>query len=139
MSRFTPTVCRTTEFQGDTVTVIFRRMQNKHVKIIAPFMQGVDEGNASMRFSDLFEMISVGKEVFSECVVSISGLKDDQNNDVPLETVLTETYFMALVGWMFNTLAEISFVGEADAKKSGPASSGSSVSNASDSPSSLEG
>lgn len=115
MSKFTQSVESTIKFDGDEVSFTLRRMQNKHMLKLAPTAVSLPDEN---RVARTVRLVDEAKEVLKECVTNFRGLKDSQGRDIPFDTVLEESYFLALLDGMLGRLWDISILKEVDAKKS---------------------
>lgn len=123
MSKFTKSITRTYQFDGDTVVVTMARLKRKDALRLAPHISDPDEdGNVKMSFGDSMEFVEVSSDVLLGYVSSFSGLVDDQGTPITIEDVCgedSEVYFMGLISDMMGDLMKASFIGEDKAKKSG--------------------
>lgn len=112
MSNFTPLVTKKFEFDGDTVTVRFARMKRKHFVKMMPFFmrfkedatkigspeEGGEETEESMQaklnlIDGVFDQLG---DKMSEYVRTVEGLRDAAGNEVDVDTMLEDSYFLEL-------------------------------------------
>lgn len=122
MGRFTPTVTFTTEFDGDKVTVEFRRMRSDQGMRLAPFLRPSEDGKgiAPLSIEDKIGLFRESIPILRECLVSITGSKQPDGTENSVDTILTQEYFGPLVREIMERIMEASRIardGE-DAKKS---------------------
>lgn len=139
MGRFTQAVDETVEFDGDTVSFTLRRLQNKHMLVLAPVLAALPAENALARTARL---VQAADGILRECVTNWKGPVDANGRYMTFDEVLAESYFLSLMDEVLGRLLKVSVMQEVDAKKS-PATppavlSGASV-EASASPESLPG
>ena len=123
MSKFTKSITRSYQFDGDTVTVTMQRMKRKHAMKLLPFISEPDEsGNVKMTFQDQMEMLDVAAEFLPKYVNKIGGMRgeagEELTTEAAVELISEESYFMGLVGEIVGDWTEASFMFEADEKKS---------------------
>jgi len=95
MSRYVRTPSKTFEFDGDTVTARFKPLTSLDLALVS-------EGSSKKD-----EVKHMG-EILARCVVGISGLKDADGAEVPLDIVVSDAYFVQLAAEMFKALVEFS-------------------------------
>lgn len=115
MGRYTQNVIEKIDFDGDEITVTLRRMQNKHMLILSPLLQ---ENPGEHVFARSSRIIAGAGDVLKECIVSLEGLRGADNNNIGIDIVLNDAYFMSLVDKILGRLLGASVVTESDAKKS---------------------
>lgn len=97
MSNFTPMVTKEYEFDGDTVKVVFSRLNRKDMLSAMPAFKrlrdadGEDANNEAV--NDLLNDIA---DLLPQYVKSIEGLVDAEGNAVSIDVVVNEMYFMRL-------------------------------------------
>jgi hypothetical protein len=100
MSNFTPLVTKEYEFDGDKVTVIFTRLKRKDMLSALPAfkkLNDMDEDDDGAEKQEVINDVLNGiADVIPDYVKTISGLVDADGDDVPIETVAEEMYFMRL-------------------------------------------
>jgi hypothetical protein len=133
MGHFTQSLQKTIPFDGEEVRFTMRRMQNKHMLILAPIL-AADPGEN--RLARTARLVDAAKGILAECITDWQGPKDATGAPVPLATAQEESYFLPLMDAVLGELLKDSVMKEADAKKSDatpPAAS--SAENASQEPS----
>lgn len=91
MSKFTSTIVFDTDFDGDKVHVVMKRLTNAQAQQIVPFIKN-DSG-----LKDQFDLLLVLKEILPKCVIALQGVTDGSGQELKLEQILEETYFSPLV------------------------------------------
>lgn len=128
MGRFTQAVEETVEFDGDKVSFTLRRLQNKHMLVLAPVLAALPGENALARTARL---VQAAEGILRECVTNWQGPKDSTGKALTFDEVLAESYFLGLTDEVLGRLLKVSVMQEVDAKKSletpPAASSGESV------------
>lgn len=100
MSNFTPLVSKEYEFGGDKVQVTFARFKRKHMLEMMPFMAQVrtarenDDSQAASVATNQTLNLTIG--VLPEYVKTLTGLKDTEGNEIGIEVVADEMYFIDL-------------------------------------------
>jgi len=118
MSKFTKSISREFEFEGDKVQVTMDRMKRKDAMKLMPYIGEPDAaGNVTMKFKDQMEMVDSVGDLLPKYIKRISGLIDDNGEDVTIETVCEESYFLDLIGDMVGALMEGSFMSTKKEKK----------------------
>jgi len=82
MSKFTPTVAFTTEFDGDIVSMRLRRFKKREVMTLSPYFMANDDGNLTMSFENHTKFEEVVSSLLPKNVMDFSGLVDE--NGVPI-------------------------------------------------------
>ena len=120
MGTFTPSISKSFEFDGDSVTVVFNRMKNRHFLRIAPFLLPDPEGPRTLQAGMMrsVKLVEDSKDILKECIVSVSGLTDSSGRSLVLEDIIEEGFFIPLLDRMLGALMEVSVLREVDAKKS---------------------
>jgi hypothetical protein len=115
MSKFTPTVKWETDFDGDHVVFELRRLTNEQMMKLAPcFPTELATGGAFLRS---VKLVSEAKEVLRSCVVSMHGLTDSQEQEMKLERILDEGYFIRLLDSLLGRVLKVSMLTEDEIKK----------------------
>jgi hypothetical protein len=101
MSNFTPLVTKEYEFEGDTVTVTFRRLKRKHMLQALPAMNRLSELDVNeTEINNKTELVNdfIGSiiDAIPEYVETFSGLADSEGNPIGIETVINDFYFLKL-------------------------------------------
>lgn len=121
MGRYTPTVRFETEFDGDKVVVVFKRMQSSHSMRLAPFLRPLPDGEKGIEPLTVEDKIGLFKEslpILRECIVEITGSKQPDGTENTVDTILSQEYFGPLVTKIMEQLMSASRLQEDDAKKS---------------------
>lgn len=105
MSKFTPTVSREFEVDGDKVQVRFRRLTREQFGKLSPF-DGVKEQTKIM------EMLEVVAPILKENVKEMTGLTDSEGNVVTLDMALAEAYFLGFMSDLVGAVVEESVLNE---------------------------
>ena len=139
MGRFTQAVDEIVTFDGDTVSFTLRRLQNKHMLVLAPVLAALPGENALARTARL---VQAAEGILRECVTNWQGPKDASGKALTFDEVLAESYFLSLLDEVLGRLLKVSVMQEVDAKKSPaipPAASSGGNAEPSASPESLPG
>jgi len=115
MGRFTQAVDEKVEFDGDTVSFTLRRLQNKHMLVLAPVLAALPGENPLARTARL---VQAAEGILRECVTNWQGPKDASGKGLTFDEVLAESYFLALLDEVLGRLLKVSVMQEVDAKKS---------------------
>lgn len=115
MGRFTQAVDETVTFDGDTVSFTLRRLQNKHMLVLAPVLAALPGENALARTARL---VHAAEGTLRECITNWQGPKDASGKVLTLDEVLAESYFLQLLDEVLGRLLKVSVMQEVDAKKS---------------------
>jgi len=100
MSNFTPLVKKEFEFEGDKVWVTFSRLRRKDMLELIPLLgslktvDGGEETEEKRRVTA--QAIEMMYGLLPTYIQKMDGLKDTEGNDISVETLSTEVYFMAL-------------------------------------------
>lgn len=121
MSKFTPSITRTYEYEGDTVTIVMNRLKRKDAVKMMPFFGEPDEnGNYKMSVQQQMVLLDNCADIIRKNVVSITGMSfDEAVNDV-IAVVFDEAYFLELLSDILNDMIEASFTKAEHVKKSVP-------------------
>lgn len=139
MGRFTQAVDETVIFDGDAVGFTLRRLQNKHMLVLAPVLTILPGENPLARTARL---VQAAGGILRECVTNWHGPSDAGGKALTFDEVLSESYFLPLMDEVLGRLLKISVMQEVDAKKSPatpPAVSSGASAEASASPESSRG
>jgi len=115
MSRFLPTVLHTIDFDGDTVSVKLRRVTRGDMLRIAPHLP--TDGNEPTTEQNLIMLEEIA-QVLPGYVESFDGLVDGNGEPITLETVISEAYFLELLGEIAGLLISSSSPTEKEGKNS---------------------
>lgn len=107
MSNFTPSITEVFEFDGDTVKVTFNGLKRKHIITLSPYMS---EDANTISFQDQVKFAEAAATFMPEIITKIEGLNDADGNPIPLETMLSETYFTRLVSDIMTSILTHSFL-----------------------------
>ncbi len=120
MSNFTPLVTKTYEFDGDSVTVVFSRLKRKHMLKSSPL---ITELRKARQDDDEDKVLDITNEllndvidVMPEYVSNITGLTDSDGNELGVEVLADDSYFLRLA-----TLVALDMVNESAPVDSGNA------------------
>ena len=111
MSSFTKRIKKEFSFEGDTVTVVAQRMKKEDYTTMAPILK-MEDGKQGVDQSDPNKVMSVGVDILKRRVESIDGLRADDGELLTVDDMLSETYFMGLVGDILGWVMESSFAAE---------------------------
>ena len=115
MGRFTQAVDEKVEFDGDTVSFTLRRLQNKHMLVLAPVLAALPGENALARTARL---VQAAEGILRECITNWQGPKDSSGKAITFDEALAESYFLGLMDEVLGRLLKVSVMQEVDAKKS---------------------
>lgn len=101
MSKFVRNRTLVIDFQGDTVTFEVVALKRHHLTVLGPVVtrfQKVmdDDGKVTMNTDEALELMETIVPVLRETVVSMSGLKDDNKQEVDLTTMFEHAFFLPL-------------------------------------------
>lgn len=115
MGHFTQAVDEQLVFDGDTVSFKLRRLQNKHMLVLAPVLAALPGENALARTARL---VRAAEDILKECVTNWYGPTDANGKQLTFDEVLAESYFLGLMDEILGRLLKASVMQEVDAKKS---------------------
>ena len=115
MGRFTQAVEEKVMFDGDEVCFTLRRLQNKHMLVLAPVLAALPGENTLARTARL---VQAAEGILRECITNWRGPKDASGKAMTFDEVLAESYFLALMDEVLGRLLRVSVMQEVDAKKS---------------------
>lgn len=122
MGKFTKSITRSYQFDGDEITIVINRMNRKDAMKLVPYVgQPDEEGNVKMEFEDQMKMIDVVADFMPKYVTSIAGLPDAETNsqlstEQAKERIFEESYYIGLIGEIVGDWTEASFMFETKAK-----------------------
>lgn len=96
MGHYTPTVVKTFQFEDEEVKVQFRRLKRKHLVKLLPIVGGMKEDSKEDLYESAEKLLGMFGDTASEYIVSITGLHDNEGNEVPVSAVTEESYFFGL-------------------------------------------
>lgn len=108
MSGFVPNSKFCTSFEGDEVCMVLSPLKRKDVQTLAPFISQEDDGQVKMSFKEQLDFLNAFSDMMPDYVADFSGLKDESGNEVLLEIVFSNVYFMELSGIIVGELMNIS-------------------------------
>lgn len=102
MGNFTQSVKNVFEFDGDKITVVAKRIKRADMMKTAPLLPADGKTPTQEQSIGIINMLS---EFITDYIVSMTGLTDDQGEEIAFETVVEEAYFNELLsevcGWWF--------------------------------------
>jgi hypothetical protein len=113
MSNFTKDILFTTEFEGDTVSLRLARLKRKDMMTLSPHMPDAGEKVGAVQSMDLMD---VALALLPKYVTEFKGPKDADGNELSLEDIMEEMYFLELVSRIVTHLFEASNMGADEAK-----------------------
>lgn len=118
MSGFTPTVKFQTDFDGDHLTFILKRLKVKHqAKIMSATSKNkLPEETTEQKIDSWRDLMDVGREILPECIVSMEGLTISGSGITDINIILEEAYFLPLVDLVLAELMRSSRVQDVDVK-----------------------
>lgn len=118
MSNFTPNIEFDTEFDGDKVKFVMKRLTNAQMmKIGAEAVNASKEQNTTAILSSIQTLVG-SREILKDRIESVEGLKDKNGNAISIDVLLDNAYFMQLLDRASRFLIDQSMLLELDAKKS---------------------
>lgn len=126
MSKFTLTIRKEYDFDGDKVVAKMSRLTRANALLIMPHVQAASEavsegGKASMEMADTMAYMEAAGTVLRSSIKDLSGLFIDNEEVKPgtplFEAFLESIYFMSLIMGMVNDLVFESFLKVEDEKK----------------------
>lgn len=117
MSKFTQSVKKTFEFDGDTVAVSLARIKRGQMLQLSPHIPG--EGEAASAEQNL-RLLEEASKFLPEVLKGFSGLADANGDNISLETMMDEAYFQPLLAeiisaWLETSAVSADEVGNSDA------------------------
>ena len=113
MSDYLPTVSKTYEFQGDTVSATFKRMTRRQMMAISPLLPATANGTpVEQSQQEQFALMDAAIEALAENVESFKGIKDMEGRGMDFEEVKDQAYFTSLLSEMAMDLITESMVQE---------------------------
>ena len=108
------------EFDGDSITLVVRRLKRKDLKKIQPFLMSDGKGSITVDPLQSLDMIDSIAPILPKRVISVSGFSPESETEKALEIILDESYFLNLLVDMITQLMEKSFYkpGKKEEKKS---------------------
>ena len=120
MSNFTPLVAKQYEFEGDTVKVSFARLKRKDMLKLMPIIQRMQRAEDDAQKGEaIAEMLTDSLKLLPDYVVEFEGLTDSHGNQIDIETVADDMYFMQLASDIVGDLMNESAVGMGGDAKNG--------------------
>ena len=119
MSNFTPLVNQEFEFQGDVIKTSYSRLKRQHMLGVMPAMKSLQEavtdGDEDKQQEAINEILDKLIDVIPEYMKSFSGLKDSDGNEINIETVVNEFYFLSLAAQIATQIVKDSSATEGNA------------------------
>jgi len=119
MSKFTPTVAFTTEFDGDIVSMRLRRFKKREVMTLSPYFMANDDGNLTMSFENHTKFEEVVSSLLPKNVMDFSGLVDENGVPISFKDMLDEAYFTELATAILKEMFLISRPSDGETKNLG--------------------
>lgn len=121
MGTYTRSVTKEYEFDGDKITVNFKRLLRSDAMELSPYMQARDDGSVTMSMQTQFQFADVAAKVLKNCINTFSGLKIDgievtEKSDLYL-TLFSDVYFMSLLMQIMGDVMTCSFMAGDTEKK----------------------
>lgn len=102
MSKFTQSVTKTFEFDGDKVTVVAKRIKRKHMMLVAP--HSPEPGKNPTQEQNLAMLDALAGAIL-EYITEFIGLTDEEGEVLDFSVVVEEAYFHELLAeicaWWF--------------------------------------
>jgi hypothetical protein len=122
MGNFSPLVKKSYTFQGDNVHVEFARLKRKDMLLLMPLLKKVSTSQAvddSEHAEAVSEMINVALDFMPTYIHSLKGLLQSDGEQIDVNTLCSEMYFIDLASDILTDIIEESIVihGGADSKK----------------------
>jgi hypothetical protein len=114
MGSYTRSVTKFYDFDGDKVTVNFRRLLRSEAMELSPYMQTKDDGSVTMTMQTQFEFADVAAKVLKKVINTFSGLtidgKEITEKSEEYASVFDDVYFMSLLMQIMGDVMSCSFV-----------------------------
>ncbi len=94
MSNFTPLVEHEFEFQGDVVKTTYSRLKRNDMLKVLPLMKSLKDDSENQEVIN--EILELLIDSIPGYITTFSGLKDADGNNIEIETVVEEFYFLTL-------------------------------------------
>ena len=107
MSKFTPLVKFETSFEEDEITMNLRRLKRVAFMSLTPYLTSGADGTV-----DEVAMMDVATELLPDYVQNFKGLVDAKGEEIALEDMIVETYFIELITEIIKELFDISKIGK---------------------------
>jgi len=123
MSKFLPNISKTYEFEGDTIAATFKRLTRQQMMAIQPLSPKVvgrkdDKPILEEQAPDQqVAMMDLAINSLKENMVSFTGLKDGNGEEVKFEVAVDQAYFTGLMSGMTGDLLSESMVNEKKPKQ----------------------
>lgn len=110
MSSFLKNVSKTYTFEGDTISISFTRMTRKQMMDISPYLpKSSDEAQTQAQQMDL---VDKGIDILKQNMISFTGLKDSEGEDLTFNDISDEALFMELTSEIMADLMSESTIDE---------------------------
>lgn len=104
MGNFTRSLTHELEFDGDNIKITIKPLKRKDLLKLTPHVP-TDQTNQEQ----LFKFVEAAAPILPDYIESIEGIKDANGEDVPLEHIIEDVYFIQvasqILGWLFDTCA----------------------------------
>ena len=125
MGNFTRQITKTYSFDGDQISIVFRRLKRHEALQLAPFFKE-ENGETVMTFKDQLEMSNAVCDLLPDVILFLDGLVIDGVNvnyqsgqeSEGFEDFVSNAYFLPLHTELMTDILDSSFVKETDEKKS---------------------
>lgn len=117
MSRFTKTASGEIKFDGDTIKYTFERLKKEDQKRIFDLSEINKDGTVSVKSENLSLYSALMRSILAKRLKALSGIKDDDGNELSFDDIADEVYFDELVAALYEELSKLSTVTEEDKKK----------------------
>ena len=115
MSKYTPLVKKSYPFEGDTVTVLFKRLTRAQMLQLTPFLP--DSEDAVMSNEENILLMDETTKCLKDNIAENSGLKDPDGNALDLKDCIDDSYFMGLASLISADMMTESMVNAKKLKK----------------------
>lgn len=106
-----------TNFEGDHITMKLSGMKRKHLAQLSKYIGAGSDGGISVSFDNQLEAFEVFAEILPDLVEDFRGLKDfEKHQDIPLEVVLEDMYFINLVSEIIEQIMDASVMSNKEVK-----------------------
>lgn len=121
MGTYTRSVTKFYDFDGDKITVNFKRLLRSDAMELSPYMQTKEDGTVTMSMQTQFEFSNVAAKVLKKCILSFSGLmidgKEVTEKSEDYDAVFDDVYFMSLLMQIMGDVMSCSFMAGDTEKK----------------------
>lgn len=131
MGNFTKEVTNNYQFDGDNITVSFKRLSRKDAMKLLPFIKAKEDGTMVMEIKEQFEFAEIASNILKGNITNFVGMFMGGEQVVigseKYNTVFEDVYFTSLIADIIKDIMEVSFLNSTVEKKSDQQAEGISL------------